>query len=196
MVPRGAPREQAILGATIELLTEASYESLTVDAVAARARCSKTTIYRRWSGKAELVRAAIENYQSHTHPALPDTGSLRGDLMTMLRAARSQATPEFRAMMGGLIQAMRTDDEPRRLLWPQLVDDSRPFKQIIERGVQRGETPRGTCPDLAHEVTEALVLRRMALNLPWDDEFLRHLTDDILLPMLTKLPAESDRSVE
>src|SRR5258708_29196014 len=55
---KGEPRERAILSAVTGLLGEAGYEAMTMDAVAARARVSKTTIYRRWPGKAELVRAA------------------------------------------------------------------------------------------------------------------------------------------
>jgi AcrR family transcriptional regulator len=192
---RGSEREQAILNATIELLTEASYEALTIDAVAARAASSKTTIYRRWRGKAELVRAAIENFQDRHHTELTDSGSLRGDLMTILAAARTRATPEFLALMGGLMQAMRADDELRQILWSRLVENTGPFEEIIQRGVRRGELHPAVSADLVHEVTEAMIIRRMSLDLPWDDEFPRHLVDDILLPMLTNSHPTSERSV-
>ena len=195
MVTRGAEREQAILDATIGLLTEASYESLTIDAVAARARSSKTTIYRRWTNKAELVRAAVENYRDRHQTPFPDAGSLRGDLIAVLQAARAQATPAFLALMGGLMQAMRADRELRRILWPRLVDETGLFTEIVDRAVGRGEVDRRVSAEVVHEVTEAMVLRQIALDLPWDDEFLRRLTDEILLPLLTGTHPSSDRSV-
>jgi AcrR family transcriptional regulator len=62
-------RERAILSVVIGLLGEAGYEAMTIDAVAARAHASKTTIYRRWAGKAELVRAAVDAHISGACPA-------------------------------------------------------------------------------------------------------------------------------
>jgi AcrR family transcriptional regulator len=59
---RGAAREEAILLATLELLGEAGYDRMTMDAVAARARASKATIYRRWPDKAGLVVAAVRRH--------------------------------------------------------------------------------------------------------------------------------------
>src|SRR6202041_4171288 len=82
---RGKPREQAILSAVIALLGEAGYEAMTMDAVAARAHASKTTIYRRWPGKPELVRAAVASYVAGRVAVSADTGSLRGDLMAVIQ---------------------------------------------------------------------------------------------------------------
>src|SRR5438270_2335004 len=103
---RGAPRERAILAAVIDLLGEAGYEAMTMDAVAARAHASKTTIYRRWRGKPELVKAAVDGYVAARLPISADTGSLRGDLMAVMRAIRGHLTDEFLAMMSGLLHAM------------------------------------------------------------------------------------------
>ena len=85
---RGEPRERAILSAVISLLGETGYEAMTMDAVAARAHASKTTIYRRWPGKAELVRAAVDAHITSRVLGTPergtrDSGSLRGDLSTI-----------------------------------------------------------------------------------------------------------------
>src|ERR1700729_389630 len=88
---RGKPRERAILSAVISLLGETGYEAMTMDAVAARAHASKTTIYRRWPGKSELVRAAVDAYIAARVLPTPnqggeDRGSLRGDLLAVLNA--------------------------------------------------------------------------------------------------------------
>src|SRR3954468_25112873 len=84
--PRDPRRRQAILDAAVHLLAEVGYDRATVEAVAARAGVSKPTIYRRWpGGKAEIVADAIRAKRADG-AVLPDTGSLRGDLLAMLRA--------------------------------------------------------------------------------------------------------------
>jgi AcrR family transcriptional regulator len=76
------PRETELLAVTLRLLQEHGYERVTVDAVAATARASKATVYRRWPSKAELVLAAfIEGIRQVAVP--PDTGTLRGDLLQL-----------------------------------------------------------------------------------------------------------------
>ena len=78
-------RQQAILRAAYELLGEAGYQGLRVDAVAARARASKATLYRHWPTKAGLVVDAIR-FCKGAGEAMPDSGSLRGDLLALLGA--------------------------------------------------------------------------------------------------------------
>jgi AcrR family transcriptional regulator len=182
---RGKAREQAILAATIALIAEVGYEAMTMDAVATRAHASKTTIYRRWAGKPELVRAAVEAYLAARSRGVPDTGSLRGDLLEMLTSSREQMTEDFLALMGGLVQTMRQDAELRGALWTHLVDNVGAFGPIIRRAADRGEVAAGTGAELAHEVAEAQILRQMMLDRPVDDAFLRRLVDDLLLPLLT-----------
>ncbi|MBB5873987.1 AcrR family transcriptional regulator [Allocatelliglobosispora scoriae] len=186
MVTRGTAREQAILTATIELLHSGGYAALTMDAVAATARASKTTIYRRWRGKPDLVRAAVEAYRDEHSPPLIDTGTLRGDLLALLSRARDKTQGEFMALMGDLMQAMRHDPELRAALWARLVDEPGPFAVIVPRAVARGEAAAHATGELAHEVAEALILRQVALGEEWrGEEFLVHVVDDILLPLLT-----------
>jgi AcrR family transcriptional regulator len=71
-------REQEILGAALEVLGEVGYDRLTMDAVAARAKASKATLYRRWTNKLTLVIDALVAQKAAPEPL--DTGSLRGDL--------------------------------------------------------------------------------------------------------------------
>ena len=72
-------REQEILDAALTVLAEVGYDKLTMDAVAAEAKASKATLYRRWSSKPELVVDAVCSHKEH--PPVPDTGTLRGDLL-------------------------------------------------------------------------------------------------------------------
>src|SRR3954447_3785716 len=84
--PRDPRRREAILAAALALVGEVGYDRVTVDALAARAGVSKPTIYRRWpGGKQEIVVEAIRAKRAASGE-LPDTGSLRGDLMAMLTA--------------------------------------------------------------------------------------------------------------
>jgi AcrR family transcriptional regulator len=183
---RGKPREQAILAAVSSLIGEAGYEAMTMDAVAARAHASKTTIYRRWPGKAELVRAAVDAHIAARLLSAPDTGSLRGDLLAVMAAMRDHLTPEFLAMMSGLVHAMRSDSLLAGSL-RSLFDHDAVSEQIIGRAVARGELPAGSARKLArlvHEVIEAQVFRQMTTAADLDDTFAGHVVDDIVLPLL------------
>jgi AcrR family transcriptional regulator len=174
------------LTAVISLLGEAGYEAMTMDAVAARAHASKATIYRRWPGKAELVRAAVDAHIAGRVPVDRDTGSLRGDLLAVLQAMRSHLTPEFMAMMSGLVHAMRTDSELAGRL-RSLIDQDPVAEQIIGRAVRRGELPAAAEQKLAslvHEVIEAQLFRQLMTSAELDAAFARHVVDDVILPLV------------
>ena len=191
---RGKPRERAILSAVTGLLGEAGYEAMTLDAVAARAHVSKTTIYRRWPGKAELVRAAVDAHIAGRVVSARDAGSLRGDLLAVMRAMRSHLTPEFLAMMSGLVHAMRADRELAGSL-RSLFDQDSVSEQVIGRAVTRGELPAPDARKLArlvHEVIEAQIFRQMTTAAGLDDAFARHVVDDIVLPLLAGSAAPPD----
>ena len=82
---RGADLEDAILDAAWEQLTAEGYGRFTIDTVAARARTSKPVLYRRWKTSDELLRAAIRHRGAVTEVPDPDTGTLRGDMLALLR---------------------------------------------------------------------------------------------------------------
>ncbi|MFC3983503.1 TetR/AcrR family transcriptional regulator [Streptosporangium jomthongense] len=191
---RGIAREQAILTATIELLGEIGYQALTMDAVAQRARASKQTIYRRWRGKPELVKAALDARDAVQVAEIPSTGTLRGDLLSALDTLCAQADDRYLTMMTGLVHAMRTDAELAETLRSHVADeDQGPFRVIVERAVARGEVPASTSTELAHQVAEGQIMRRMILNGPLDHEFLTGLVDDLLMPLLTRsFPVEAN----
>ena len=191
---RGKAREQAILAAVTGLLGEAGDEAMTMDAVAARAHASKTTIYRRWPGKADLVRAAVDARIAGRVLSGSDTGSTRGDLLAVLRSVRGHLTPEFMAMMSGLVHAMRADSALAGSL-RSLFDQDSVSKHVIGRAVARGELPARAAPRLAglvHEVIEAQVFRQMMTAADLDDAFARHVVDDIVVPLLAGSIAPPD----
>ncbi len=186
---RGRARERAILAAVIELLGELGYEAMTMDAVAARAHASKTTIYRRWPGKPELVRAAVDRYVAGRLLQAADTGSLRGDLLAVMRAMKDHLTQEFLAMMRGLAHAMRHEPELAGVLRSHLAGQDPVAATVIGRAVARGQAPAGAAAELAalaHEVIEAQLFRQMMTGGPLDEDFAVHVVDDLVLPVLAR----------
>lgn len=189
---RGAQREEAILLATLELLAESGYDQLTIDAVAARARCSKATIYRRWPGKAALVVTAVRRYAGRSGTAPADTGSLRSDLLAALHAMRSSLTETDAALILGLLIAMRRDPELAAAVRDQVLDAKREaLGAAIDRAIARGETPADTDAGLLAEISSAVLFSRLLVTgEPLDDDFIQHLVDAVLLPALRRKPAQ------
>lgn len=182
---RGVARESAICAAALELLGEVGYDRMSMDAVAARAKASKATIYRRWPGKRELVEYAIRcRGPQHLEP--PDTGSLRGDILATLRLAAEGFAAEDVALLSGVLRAMREAPEIADTLRQQVLVDKRNMgATIVRRAVERGELRPDADPGVFHEVAPALMFFRMlVIGEPIDDEFVRHVADDVLIPLL------------
>src|SRR5437660_851955 len=99
---RGATLEQAILRAAVDELLESGYSGMTMDSVARRAGTNKNAIYRRWPSRAALGVAAYRQLSS-TELRIPDTGSLRGDSLELLRRANSHLTSPLGDILRGLL---------------------------------------------------------------------------------------------
>lgn len=184
---RGAVRAEAILDATIALLGEIGYAALTMDAVAARAHASKSTIYSRWGNKPALVKAALDALDAAETAGVPDTGALRSDLLAALHSACARMDDRYMIMMTGLLHAMRVDAELADALRSHVADETlAPFHVIAGRAAGRGELPDDAPTSLAHQVAEGQILRRTLLGEPLDDGFLTHLVDDLVIPLLTR----------
>ena len=183
---RGEVREEAILRATLELLAEVGYDQLTIDGVAARAHCSKATIYRRWQGKAELVITAVRRHSAPPPQPAPGTGSLREDLLAALEAMRSSLAGQDTALLLGLMTAMRHDRELAAVVREQVIDSKREvFGAAVARAVARGELPAGADHTLLAEISSAMLLsRQLVTGQPLDAAFAQELVDDVLLPLL------------
>jgi AcrR family transcriptional regulator len=187
---RGAVREEAILLATLALLAESGYDQLTIDAVAARARCSKATIYRRWPGKAALVITAVRRHAGQPETAAADTGSLRSDLLAALTAMRSSLSGQDAALILGMLGAMRRDPELAAAVRDQVLDAKREALRLpVARAIARGDIPADADTALLAEISSAVLLSRLLVTgEPPDDAFLRHLIDAALLPALRWQP--------
>src|SRR5690349_16830932 len=99
-------REAELYEAVLDLLREVGYDALTMDAVAARTRSSKATLYRQWGGKAELVAKAMRANKPRPDFDSVDTGSLRGDMHALIMSQDDCAIEQNSALMRGLAMAI------------------------------------------------------------------------------------------
>ena len=102
-------REQEILDAALTVLAETGYDRLTMDAVATEAKASKATLYRRWSSKPQLVVDAVCSQKER--PVVPDTGSLRGDLLDAYCGLGGLGDARAMAVLAAVVTAMARDEE-------------------------------------------------------------------------------------
>jgi AcrR family transcriptional regulator len=182
---RGAGRRRAICDAVFGLLAEVGYDRMTMDLVADRAHASKATIYRSWQDKPEMVvEAILEHFGGELE--IPDTGSLRGDLLAVLGNACTLVNNVEGDVISGLITAAGRNPKLACALKASLVEAKKPLHHaVVERAVARGEVPPDTDAALLHEVLHAIILsRKVWENEPPTAEWARHVTDDILLPVL------------
>ncbi|MEU3644056.1 TetR/AcrR family transcriptional regulator [Lentzea sp. NPDC034063] len=188
---RGVGREDAILAAAAELITEIGYERVTVDAIAARAKSSKATMYRRWAGKAELVAEALRRSAEGSSAASPDTGTVRGDLLHAVAGITRGVTGAGGPALLGLVEGIRSDPALRELIADQIGRRGRVDAEMISaRACARGETVATERVLLALEVAIARVLLLALLRgVPLDEATQEELVDEVLLPLLATDPA-------
>jgi AcrR family transcriptional regulator len=184
---RGAAREVAICDAALALLAEVGYDRMSMDAVAARARASKATIYRRWPGKRELVLDAVRSRVADIVEP-PDTGSLRGDIIATLRVMAEGIGGQDAALMAGVLRAMRSTPELADCVRTQVLEQKRYIgRTLVERAIARGELPADADHGVWHEVAPPLMFFRILVaDEPVDDAFLTHVADDVLVPLLVR----------
>lgn len=154
--------------------------------MAARARCSKATIYRRWPGKAELVVEAVRRHAGNPVPAVADTGTLRGDLVAALTAMRASLAGHDAPLLLGLMMATRRDPGLASVVRNRVLGSKREvFGAAVARAVSRGDLPASADHALPAEIGSAMLLSRLLVTgEPLDDAFVAHLVDAVLLPVL------------
>ena len=182
-------REQEIFQATLEVLAEVGYDRLTMDAVAAKAKASKATLYRRWTNKVSLVIEALQH--SKAPQGVPDTGSLREDLRTAFCGVGGLSDAESVSTFSSVLTAITRDEEfatafRRDVIGPKLAFS----KEIWRRARERGELRDDVDLDLLEPALAGIVLHRVFImgEAPTEDVITR-VIDQIILPAATRDPA-------
>lgn len=177
---RGQKVVDKVIEATLEELSLVGYGALSVESVAARAGVNKTTVYRRWATKIELVRAAVVSVADETI-VFPDQGSLRDDLLAAMRSfLRFAHTPRGQSLMRMVHGADPTSE--LALLARSIRESKDRFaSRVIEQAILRGELPKGTDPQLvfgtlAGSLQHMLVFQRQTVS----EERLEALIDLVL----------------
>lgn len=176
--PRSEDRCRAIRGATLGLLVENGFADLTIESIAARAGVGKATVYRRWPSKADLVvHAFFETVAPRMR--IGDSGDLRADFRQQMRVVvREMAGPNGR-VLATLLACMQMDPtlgESFRTRW--LAVRRAEGRMAIERGIERGELPRGTDPAFVLDALYSpLHFRLLAGHGPLTPEFSDQLVD-------------------
>jgi AcrR family transcriptional regulator len=181
-----SPREAELLAVTLSLLQEHGYDRLTLDAVAATARASKATVYRRWPTKAELVLAAfVEGVRQVAVP--PETGTLRGDLLRIGEIVCDHAQANAATLRAVLVEISR-NAELNDVMQHQFLDQRKALmKHILAQAVERGEIDADAITDDLWDVLPGyLIFRSIVANRPPARRTVQALVDDVLLPSLTR----------
>ncbi len=138
--PRSAQSHQAILKATLALFAEEGLAGLSIEAIAERAGVGKTTIYRRWSSKEDVIKDALTLFRAD-HP-LPDTGNIRDDLLYIAKEAREIFShhPLMAKLTIKMIAEIKTKPEIYGAFYEKLVAPRiQQFRQMIKYAQKRGE---------------------------------------------------------
>ncbi|MEV3930068.1 MULTISPECIES: TetR/AcrR family transcriptional regulator [unclassified Streptomyces] len=179
-------RESELYEAVLDLLGEVGYEALTMDAVAARTRSSKATLYRQWGSKAELVVKALRN-DKPVHLADVDTGSLRGDFLAVMSRTDDCQMERNSALMRGLSHAVHTNPDLFQALRELLIEpEMTGLGTLLQRAVDRGEV-RPDNPALSyvpHMMIGAFAARELVEDRPVDQAFLTDYAEAVVFPAL------------
>ncbi len=184
--PRGRPRSErshrAILEAANAILEERGFVDLTMDEVAQRAGVSKATIYRWWPTKGTLVFEAFSASFLARQP-LPDTGTLRGDLLAALRGwiRTVRGTVTGRTLVG-LIAEVQRDPDLAEIWRERFVTRVRAQHRLIfDRALGRGETSADVDPDVMLDLVFGSAYHRLLQShLPLTDRFAQDVVDTVV----------------
>lgn len=150
----------SVLDAALKELATVGFTALRLDDVATRAGVAKTTIYRRWPTKIELVGEALRRVTAW-HDPLPNHGNVRDDILALLdRGIRLVSTPQGRAV-ARVMTTEAVDGEFERLA-RQMRDDSRRYRaRVINAAIARGELPEDTDANLIMDSIFAPIMSRI-----------------------------------
>jgi len=184
---RGEELEAALLDAAWAEFVGNGYAELTYDGVASRAGTSRSVVYRRWPTKQELALAALTHAGQERPAVVPDTGTLRGDLIAMLQdfnRGSAQMMVLLGVHMGDFYR--ETGLSPAELREHWVGARASVARAVVERAVERGEVPRervtARTVGLAADLVRHDVLMRLE---PLTDDAIAAIVDGVVLPVLT-----------
>ncbi len=164
--PRSVEAHRAILESTLALLAEMGFERMSIEAIAAHAGVGKTTIYRRWKTKEDLVADALSCVK--TTPAYPDTGDLRADVSALAESfAASMRDPLGRRVITLIIDTLTNNPVLAELYWERfgaLKNDA--LRAVLARAQARGQIRTDADLDVVLDLLSGYVLYQLLVKPP------------------------------
>ena len=183
---RDHTRDPEILDAALEVLAETGYDGMTIDMVAARAKAGKATLYRRWASKGELVIDAVACMkQADLSPEnLPDTGSLRGDLVAMIKPHTLEESERKLRVMAGLMSLLASNPDLAEAAHAAIVEPRLAINRLfLQRAIDRGEISAETNIELIASISQSMAsYRLLMLRKPMTRDFALSVLDNVILP--------------
>jgi AcrR family transcriptional regulator len=179
--PRVERTRRVVLDATIELIIAGGFAAVTIEAVAARSGVAKSTIYRHWPGRVELMHDAFHELKPSVRA--PTAGTARERIVGMLEElARSVTTSTWSFCLPTLIDAAERDPETRELHRSLARDGRQVLVDLLEEGLQEGELAFAIDPAvMAEALAGPIMLRRlMSAAEPFSPTEVRDLVDQLL----------------
>jgi len=189
---RDHTRDAEILDAAVEILAETGYDGMTIDMVATRAKAGKATLYRRWASKDELVIDAVACMKKENLAVehLPDTGTLRGDLVAMIKPPSIQDSQKKMQIMAGLASMLNSNPELAEAAHAAIVEPRAAVNRLfMQRAIDRGEIPADADIETLALVSQAMgSFRSLMLRKPIDRTYILSIIDGVILPALGIVP--------
>jgi len=189
---RGEALEHALLDAAWTELQAAGYAGLTMEAVADRAGTSRAVLYRRWRNRPELVLAVIRRHRPLLSGEIPDTGSLRGDVLALLRRMSSRLAEIGPETVYGLLGDYLSDADMFARSRDQLLSISAEVMEtILKRAADRGEARAGVENRIATLPTALFRNELFLARTPPSEGTLVEIVDDVFLPLVRPQSGEA-----
>jgi TetR/AcrR family transcriptional regulator, regulator of autoinduction and epiphytic fitness len=178
--PRVERSRRVILEAVLEELGAVGYGAMTIEGVAARAGVGKSTIYRHWTGKLDLVEDAFRTLKAPLQ--VPESGTLRERIAGLLdQIACMVAESTYSSCMPALIEAAERDEQARELHRRFTAERRAILVDLLRDAVNDGELPSDTDPELLSDaLVGTILMRRLMLHEPLDPAMVPKLVDQVL----------------
>ena len=187
--PRDAAVDRAVLRATQELLAEMSYDRLSIDAIAVRSGVARTSIYRRWDTKFDVVRDALLAIRPIHEFA--DTGSLRDDLLTYFDP--KHAVLGVRSLFIGIVGQLHTNPDLAKFIDDYfIVPGTKVMREMFERAIARGEVREDIDLEILARVLPAMMWERRLFGRgrKLDSDYVRRVVDEVVVPLTRLVTAQ------
>jgi AcrR family transcriptional regulator len=183
---RGEALFAAIYQAVVDELAESGYAGLTMERVAERAQTGKASLYRRWPNRFELVIDTAYHFLPQSAD-VADTGSLRGDLLAMLRAvSASLAGPAGQAMRGLLSEVVRDAGQAAQVRARSRGNSATAMRDVLRRAADRGEADPTAITERQMEAGISMLrFHFLTHGAPIPEETIVGIVDEVMLPLLT-----------